>query len=79
MSRHYTKVCNFYYGSKSKDLVKKKKSLPLNGNIEISFDQIEIITKQSKKKNINQNPNKYQKTNLKQKTIKQRSNVPIQK
>ena len=50
MSRHYTKVCNFYYGSKSKDLVKKKKSLPLNGNIEISFDQIEIITRQSKKK-----------------------------
>ena len=50
MSRYYTKVCNFYYGSKSKDLVKKKKSLPLNGNIEISFDQIEIITRQSKKK-----------------------------
>ena len=66
MSRYYTKVCNFYYGSKSKDLVKKKKSLPLNGNIEISFDQIEIITRQSKKKisikQVENLPNRQKKT-----------------
>ena len=50
MSRYYTRACNFYYGSKSKSLVKKKKSLPLNGYYEISFDQIELISKKSKKK-----------------------------
>tara|TARA_B100001057_G_scaffold21728_1_gene20085 strand:- start:5367 stop:6395 length:1029 start_codon:yes stop_codon:yes gene_type:complete len=43
-------VCNFYYGSVSKSLVKKGKTLPLNGNKELSFDQVEIISKKSKKK-----------------------------
>tara|TARA_B100001121_G_scaffold264994_1_gene246749 strand:+ start:1106 stop:2137 length:1032 start_codon:yes stop_codon:yes gene_type:complete len=42
-------VCNFYYGAKSKLLVKKNKSLPLHNNPEISFDKIEIITRKSKK------------------------------
>ncbi len=50
MSRYYTRVCNFYYGNISKNLIKKKKSLPLNGLDEISFDQIEIISRRSKKK-----------------------------
>ena len=50
MSRHYTRVCNFYYGNNSKILVNKKKSIPFNGIKEISFDQIEIITRNSKKK-----------------------------
>ena len=45
MSRYYTRVCNFYYGSKSRSLVKKRKSFPLNGNKEISFDEVEIISK----------------------------------
>ena len=49
MSRYYTRACNFYYGLKSKTLVKKKKTLPLNGNSEISFDKIEIISRKSKK------------------------------
>ena len=49
MSRYYTRVCNFYYGSKSKLLIKKKKTLPLNGNNEISFDKVEIISRNSKK------------------------------
>ena len=49
MTRYYTRVCNFYYGSKSKILVEKNKSLPLHGIKEISFDQIEIITRKSKK------------------------------
>ena len=49
MTRYYTRVCNFYYGTKSKNLVEKKKSLPLHGIKEISFDQIEIITRKSKK------------------------------
>ena len=50
MTRYYTRVCNFYYGIKSKNLVDKNKSLPLHGIKEISFDQIEIITRKSKKK-----------------------------
>ena len=49
MTRYYTRVCNFYYGSRSKTLVEKNKSLPLHGIKEISFDQIEIITRKSKK------------------------------
>ncbi len=50
MSRYYTRVCNFYYGSKSKALIKNAKSLPLNGNNLISFDEIEIISRKSIKK-----------------------------
>ena len=47
MLRYYTRVCNFYYGSKSKLLVKKKQTLPLNGSNKISFDKIEIISRKS--------------------------------
>ena len=50
MRRYYTRACNFYYGAQSKILVNKKKSIPLNQNKEISFDHIEIITRNSKKK-----------------------------
>ena len=50
MLRYYTRVCNFYYGQQSKILIKKKKSLPLHNLKEISFDQIEIITRKSKRK-----------------------------
>ena len=49
MSRYYTRACNFYYGAISKGLVKEKKTLPLNGNNEISFDQVEVISRKSKK------------------------------
>ena len=50
MSRYYTRVCNFYYGNQSKNLVRKNKAIPLNQIKEISFNQIEIITRKSKKK-----------------------------
>ena len=50
MKRYYTRACNFYYGNVSKILVSKKKSFPLNGNSKISFDNIEIISRKSKKK-----------------------------
>ena len=50
MSRYYTRVCNFYYGKISEELIKKRKSLPLNGNKKISFDKIEIYSRKSKKK-----------------------------
>ena len=65
MSRYYTRACNFYYGNISKDLVKKKRSLPLNGNNQISFDQVELITRKSKKffliKNLNKLPERIKK------------------
>ena len=50
MIKYYTRACNFYYGSLSKEKIKKKQSLPLNGNNLISFDSIEIINRKHKKK-----------------------------
>ena len=51
MIKYYTRACNFYYGSLSKKLVKTKHTLPLCGNKEISFDKIEIFSKNKKKIN----------------------------
>ena len=50
MIKYYTRACNFYYGSISKDKIKKKLALPLNGNNLLSFDSIEIINRKYKKK-----------------------------
>jgi dihydropteroate synthase len=50
MRRYYTRVCNFYYGSESRLLVNNNKTIPLNGNKNISFDHIEIISRTSKEK-----------------------------
>ena len=50
MIKYYTRACNFYYGSISKEKIKKKLSLPLNGSSFISFDNIEIITRKYKRK-----------------------------
>ena len=50
MKRYYTRACNFYYGNQSKKLIGKKKSISLHQIKEISFDHIEIITRNSKKK-----------------------------
>ena len=49
MKKYYTRVCNFAYGKSSLKLVNNKKNLPLRGNKEFSFSQIEIITRDSKK------------------------------
>ncbi len=49
MKKYYTRACNFFYGSNSKLLVKKKLSLPLNGNKLISFDRIELFTRNKNK------------------------------
>ena len=49
MPRYYTRACNFYYGTKSKILIRNNKSLPLHNIKEISFDQIEIISRKTKK------------------------------
>ena len=66
MKKYYTRACNFFYGSNSKKLVKKKLALPLCGDSSISFNQIEIFIKKKKKvnskiiniKNINKLPSK---------------------
>jgi len=47
--KYYTRACNFYYGSLSKKLVKTKHALPLCGDKRISFNQIEIFSKNKKK------------------------------
>ena len=69
MIKYYTRACNFYYGKTSKDLVKKKLTLPLNGNQLISFDTIELITRKKKRflniKDIRKLP-----SNLKKKILK---------
>ena len=69
MIKYYTRACNFYYGTTSKDLVKKKRTLPLNGNQLISFDTIELITRKKKRflniKDIRKLP-----SNLKKKILK---------
>ena len=50
MKKYYTRACNFYYGNISKKLIKQRRTLPLNGNSEISFDHIEILSRNFKKK-----------------------------
>ena len=50
MKKYYTRACNFFYGSTSRNNFKKKKSLLLNGDPNISFDTIEIFSRNSKKK-----------------------------
>ena len=47
MKKYYTRACNFAYGKSSIELVRKKKNLPLNGNLKISFGKIEILTRTS--------------------------------
>jgi len=49
MEKYYTRACNFYFGKISVLKYKKKKSLALHGNKNISFDHIEIISRKSKK------------------------------
>ena len=43
MRKYYTRPCNFYYGSQANNLVKLKKALPLAGNKNISFNQLEVF------------------------------------
>ncbi len=49
MRKYYTRPCNFYYGNYAKNLIKNKKALPLAGNNNISFDQLEILQRQKGK------------------------------
>ena len=49
MRKYYTRVCNFYYGKKAKNLITNKKALSLNSRKDIAFDQIEIIQRKKNK------------------------------
>ena len=49
MEKYYTRACNFFYGSISKKLIKKKTTLPLCGNTLISFKHVEVFTREQKK------------------------------
>ena len=78
MEKYYTRACNFYYGSNSIKTISKKISLPLNGNKFISFDSIELITRNSKKiiniKNIKKLPK-----NIKKKIFSDLNNITKKK
>ena len=50
MRKYYTRACNFYYGTRAKNLIKKKLALTLCGNKNIAFDNIEILSRDKKKK-----------------------------
>jgi len=53
MRKYYTRACNFYYGTRAKNLNKKKLALTLCGNKNIAFDNIEILSRKEKTKLIN--------------------------
>jgi len=72
MKKYYTRPCNFYYGIFSKQLAKKRLSLPLCGNMNISFDKIEIFTREKNKINskiININQIKFLSKSIKKKIL----------
>ena len=48
MTKYYTRACNFFYGPDSRQLVKKKLALPLCSNSSISFNQIELFSRNKK-------------------------------
>jgi len=49
MTKYYTRACNFYYGSLSIKKVEDGLSYPLNNHKNISFDNLEIITRKYRK------------------------------
>jgi len=50
MRKYYTRPCNFQYGNYAKNLIKNKKALPLAGNSNISFNQLEIFERKKRGK-----------------------------
>jgi dihydropteroate synthase len=69
MTKYYTRACNFFYGHKSRQLVKKNQAFPLCNNNSISFNQIELLSRDKKTiksrvidiKSINKLPSKIKK------------------
>ena len=48
MRKYYTRPCNFYYGNYAKKLIRRKKALPLTGNLNIAFDHLEVFYRKKK-------------------------------
>ena len=48
MIKYYTRACNFFHGNLAKQLVAKKKALPLCGIKDIAFDQVELFTRKKR-------------------------------
>ena len=48
MIKYYTRACNFFYGQDSRQLVKKKLTLPLCNDSLISFNRIELFSRNKK-------------------------------
>ena len=78
MSKYYTRACNFYFGLTSQKNIKKKLSIPLNGNSSISFDKIEILNRK-KRRIINIKELNKLKKNLKFKIHKDLENIKEKK
>tara|TARA_Y100000590_G_scaffold271905_1_gene305275 strand:- start:3926 stop:4978 length:1053 start_codon:yes stop_codon:yes gene_type:complete len=74
MEKYYTRACNFYFGKTSKEKIKKKLSLPFGGSASISFDCIEIISRNSKRKINIKNINKL-KLKIKKKVLFDLKNI----
>ncbi len=51
MTKYYTRACNFFYGHESRRLVKQKICLPICNDNSISFNQIELFSRNKKKVN----------------------------
>ena len=52
MIKYYTRACNFYYGKQAKLLIKKRIALPLCGNKDIAFDNVDIFERNNGKVSI---------------------------
>ena len=70
MRKYYTRACNFYYGTTARNLIKKKIALPLCGNKNLAFDNVEILSRGKKNfliniKDIKKLPSLIKKTVLK--------------
>ena len=78
MKKYYTRACNFYFGSTSQKYIRKKLSVPLNGNNLISFDKLEIINRKKSRIIKIKDINKLSK-NLKIKVYKDLKNIKKRK
>ena len=82
MTKYYTRACNFYYGSESKNLIKKRLALPLCGNKQIAFDKVQIFIRNKNKittKFISIKKINNEKKNLRQKINNDLKNIIIKR
>ena len=49
MVKYYTRACNFYFGNQAIKLIHQKRALPLCGNMQIAFGNLELIQRKNKR------------------------------